>query len=483
MKKAGLILYFAISALTVQGQEQAALYAEQLKNSDVLSQAVWGIEARTLDGQSIVSVNAATRMVPASNTKLITTGTALHALGGDFRFSTDIAFSGSIEDGVLDGDLYIVGRGDPTIGAEDKVALPLDTTFARWKAFLDDAGIKRITGSIIGDGRYLDGERVGSWWSYDDLGWDYGAPVSGLIFCQNRQKFSATPAGKVGGAVNISPVYPDTPWMEYSHSALTSKAGDGDKLWYENTPLSRSGAMRGTLAIDRGTRTESCSNQFGELTCAYYFHNYLQRQGIAVEGGYSDSPVLAQDELSLLGRSYSPPLREIVRECNLVSDNLYAEVILRIQGKLGTGSACFDSCYTAKADVLEDLGVDFSGMQQVDGSGLARHNYISPAFFVDFLTAMSQSPAWGDFLGSLPQPGGRGTLSARLSQADAASRSRIYAKSGSMNGVRCYSGYILPKGADRGKTIVFSIMTNNVTASSAQINSITDRLILLLCNL
>ena len=106
-------------AVLAQGQNAAQKYVEQLKTTDELKEAVWGIKAVKAGGGTVAEFNSGTRMMPASNVKVFTTGLALNELGSDYRFKTRLAYTGSIEDGVLKGDLYIVGGGDPTIGARD----------------------------------------------------------------------------------------------------------------------------------------------------------------------------------------------------------------------------------------------------------------------------------------------------------------------------------------------------------------------------
>jgi D-alanyl-D-alanine carboxypeptidase/D-alanyl-D-alanine-endopeptidase (penicillin-binding protein 4) len=192
----------------------------------------------------------------------------------------------------------------------------------------------------------------------------------------------------------------------------------------------------------------------------------------------SDAPVASS--LTLLGSTFSPTLDRIVYETNHASNNLYAETLLRTLGKELRQSACYDSAYVALNAVLKDLAVDTSrGARIQDGSGLSRQNYVSADFFCRFLDAMMDSPSYGTFLASLPSPGGNGTLSYNMQGQPAGVRNRIKVKSGSMNGVRCYSGYILPSDPS-GQTIVFSILTNNCTSPTWKVRPLLDRIMLIL---
>ena len=179
--------------------------------------------------------------------------------------------------------------------------------------------------------------------------------------------------------------------------------------------------------------------------------------------------------LTLLGTTFSPTLDRIVFETNHASNNLYAETLLRSIGKELRKSACYDSSYVALNDVLAQLSVDCSkGAKIQDGSGLSRQNYVSADFFCRFLDARRSSPAYETYLHSLPYPGGNGTLQYNMKGQPEALRKRIKVKSGSMNGVRCYSGYVLPSGG-QGETLVFSIMTNNCTAPTWQVRPLLDK--------
>lgn len=144
-------------------------------------------------GDTLVNRNSGIPMVPASNMKLITTGTALESLGGGYRWETGIAYSGKIENGVLKGDLYIVGGADPTLGAKLGFAEDFSLVLDRWTEMVRRAGIRKIEGFVVGDGRCMDGPMEDPTWLWEDLGTYYGAGASGLSFYENRKTFRVTP--------------------------------------------------------------------------------------------------------------------------------------------------------------------------------------------------------------------------------------------------------------------------------------------------
>lgn len=488
-----VLMLLGLAVGSVFPRSAAEIRVSDLASQEPFSSGLVGVLAVKMSGDTVVSYNASQRLVPASNVKLLTTGVALDVLGPDFRFETALGYRGQLRDSTLVGDLYIVGGGDPTTGSKSDCAEPAELLFRKWKAILTRNGINRIEGKVIADPRFFRASECYSW-DYGDIGTYYGILPTGLNFFENAQNFSVTPGAEVGDPVLMEPFYPVTPWMTYANTCTTSPAGCGDEMVYVNTDLAPVGELRGHYAVDRRKKLLECSNRFGAYTCAAFFCKYLRSSGIAVTGGWADvapsgmvrtdlsrqdgPEADAPENLSILGKTYSPALADIVRDTNHNSDNFFAEAVFRMVGKTLAGSAEYDSCYVAASAALGKLGVrDLSGYRQRDGSGLSRMNYVSPEFFVTFLTAMTSRPCFPAFLNSLPVPGGPGTLEYRMKSTPEAVKSRIHMKSGSMGGVRCFSGYILSKDGDPSKTIVFSLLTNNVTAGSWTTGMLIDDMI------
>lgn len=542
-----IISYIALTVISAVASAQQATESiqdrvETLVSDPTFSQSVVGICARTVGGEEIVDINSDIMMLPASNMKLISTGAALHTLGPEWQFETHIGYDGTIEDGTLKGNLYIIGGGDPTIGSKDSIAVALDRTFAQWEAIIRASGITKVEGHLIGDGRWFEGMAEEPTWLMEDAGTYYGAGTTGLMFYENMQSFSVSAGPEVGSPVNISPYYPEAPWMEFRYNCSTGREGTGDMLYMYASDLVPVAEIRGTFGVDRAAKRLDCANKFPEYTCAYYFYNYLKSKGIDCAGGpadverfyrgdenkfyngsvgdspeshLSDVAVASQragadgpsdlppalSSLSILGSTFSPTLDRIAFETNHDSNNLYAETLFRTLGKELHDSACYDSSYVAMDDVLKALGVSSDGASIQDGSGLSRQNYVNADFFCRFLEAMTASPAYGSYLRSLPSPGGKGTLQYNMKGQPAELRNRIKVKSGSMNGVRCYSGYILPSdcqvqtlSADpaaayealpeeiKSRTIVFSIMTNNCTSPTWKVRPLLDKVMVTLAS-
>ena len=459
-------------------QKSAQETVEELINAKTTEQAVVSICAITGEGRKIVDINSSQMLVPASNMKLISTGAALHKFGPDHRYETAIAHDGRIVDGTLEGNIYILGGGDPTLGSIDSIATPITKTFAQWTDIIKSAGIKRINGRIIGDGRYFDSGIEEPTWLAEDIGTYYGAGTTGLMFYENMQSFNVSAGRAIGDSINISPSYPEVPWMEFRYNCTTGEKGTGDRLFMFTSDLAPIAEIRGTFGVDRKPKRLDCSNKFPEYTCAYYFGEYLKSCGISSCGVGDfrlDRSWTPNGELAVLGKTYSPKLSSIIFETNHISNNVFAETLLRSLGKDLTGSASYDSSYVAIYKVMSELKVDTSrGCRIKDGSGLSRQNYISSDFLCRFLKGMMDSQYFAEFAQSLPSPGKNGTLLYNMKKSPEALKTRIKVKSGSMNGVRCYSGYIIPTEGAREDVIIFSIMINNCTSPTWEVRKVLD---------
>ena len=455
-----------------------------------------GVLAITEGGDTLAALNKEMKMIPASNVKLLTTGVALRKLGGDFTFKTTLACSGNILDGTLHGDLYIIGGGDPTTGSGTGCSVPLDSLFGEWAGILYDNGITRIDGRILGDPRHFkmpDGD-CGDW-TVEDTGTYYASPVGGLNFYENAQAFYVAPGAAVGATPFVKARYPDAHWMTFNIKAVTGKPRTSNSLYYVGGDIAPVGEIRGSFPIDRKGYTLECDNHFGAYTCAFYFYKYLYNKGVTVTEGYGDiSPegkirtdlqassggfrAPSYGSMTVLGSSKSAPLREIIRETNMDSNNFFAETIFHTLGQEVTACAEYDSCLMVVKSEFAAMGLDAKNACHLrDGCGLSRSNAVCAEFFVRFLTKMRQCAEFDSYLASLPVPGMKGcTLEHRFSKVPEETRNRIHLKTGSMNGVRCYSGYITP--AEPGGQIIYvSVLSAGTTCTMGTSSAILEELI------
>lgn len=496
-----------------------------------------GICIRTLSGKVLREENAGLNFIPASNLKIVTAGAALKRLGADFRFETAVAYSGSVgTDGVLHGDLYIIGGGDPTLGSQAALAMPKDSLFSRWERAVRGAGIRSIAGSIIADSRRMPAEVNGSW-MYEDLGTYYGATCSALMFNENCLEITVAPGTGAGDEVIIcsenagkirsadsgrKQMLPNRPWMKIMNNCTTGPEGSGDKSYLLVSEFAAVGHLVGSYAVDRRAKTISYNDPFADFSCAYEFASFLSSNGIPCTAVTSTSAChptaifhntessahekcpgtydnhdrkqslgfetfdtsgsltysghfTPQDSLTTITTTLSPRLSEIIRETLRVSNNLYAETLLRA---LGPGGST-DDALKSEMSIIENMGVSTSRVRIEDGSGLSRKNSVSPGFLVSFLTAMSRQSCFGTYLRSFNNPGPDEHI---FSTSALGIRRRIRLKSGSMGGVLCYCGYILPqsnaispagtsKETSTGETIAFSIMINDSIQSTTRLRN------------
>lgn len=249
--------------------------------------------------------------------------------------------------------------------------------------------------------------------------------------------------------------------------------------WSTEDERSKDGVVPSGLTW-RGKMGDSIPD--GPLAAAVHFRQWLIANGIPVSG---ISAAAHADSLTILGSAQSATLNHIAGIANRYSDNFCAETLLKAIGKASNGSDDYDSATAALHRALSPIGLagPSAAMRFADGSGLSRKNYVSPEFFVRLLTAMNRTGCYKDYLNSLPRPGRKdGTLTTRLPKAPQEVKNRIYMKSGSMNGVRCFSGYILPSDGDTRKTIAFSLMVNNFVGRQAELAPILDNIIFELSN-
>ena len=486
-RKVALAAALVVAAGTAAAQGETAWqqsitrYIESQISNGPLKGAVVGVRA-VENGKTVVAYNASTRMVPASNMKLVTTGAALRAFGPEYRFKTEIGYTGSIDkDGTLNGDVYIIGGGDPTIGAADTTAFKADALFWKWKTILSSAGIKRINGNIIGDGSAWEGGLEHPGCEYADTWTYYGTGSSALCFYENTIDLQVSAGAEPGAPVNMTQTYPDTPWLHLENQAVTGPAGTGNSLYLQTSDRDKDAILTGTFAVDRRPKREQASNKYGALTCAHQFYRNLKATGWEVTGTYGTPDQAGGDGrggdgkvgegVVKIGHTESPALAQICRRTNYESDNFYAESLLRAMGEAATGIAVYDSCLVAINEVLEDIVPGTAnGIVQKDGSGLSRANAVTPEWMAGYLAAMSGNKA---FVESIPRPG-EGTLNTLKNLTPW----KFRLKSGSMGGTLCYSGYVLDEAGN--PRISFAIFTNNAAAKASEVRPALESLIQLI---
>jgi D-alanyl-D-alanine carboxypeptidase/D-alanyl-D-alanine-endopeptidase (penicillin-binding protein 4) len=409
--------------------------------------------------QTLFAVNEDKRFMPASNAKLFTTALALEKLGPNFTFVTPLLTDGRIEGERLNGNLYLKGSGDPSLTKERLRDLA--------KALVAK-GVKSVNGDIVVDVSAFSDNRWGTGWSWDYLHYGYAAEVWAIALDRNSVTLQVSPATKEEHPAQID-LIPTTDWLTIDNRIVTVKSGEPQwSIWRD--PWERVIHLWGRISLSASSETvrvsvPSVPHYVGEI-----FRATLKEMGIAVEGsvrvGQTPSNAL------VIAESQSPPLKEIVRWLNKVSDNLYAEMLLRAVALKEQGQ---DSVLTAMQVLRQQLinwGIDSDDVQLFDGSGLSRLNTVTPRAIVKLLQVARTRPWFDAFKESLPIAGKDGTLRTRFRNTPA--EGRVFAKTGYIASVVTLSGYI--QRAD-GSKWVFSILVNHYSAPTRQVQACVDRFV------
>src|ERR1700722_17105492 len=405
-------------ALALQDRIAAVLSAPDL------SRGFWGIEvASSATGETLYSQNADKLFTPASNTKLFTTAAALALIGPDYKFRTTVETSGTLDRyGRLSGDLVLVGRGDPNLSGRE---LPYELKTQRnddpiqaLEALADALvikGVKFVDGDIIADDSFFAFERYGEGWSQDDLVWADGAPVSALTINDNVVFVSILPADRAGARAFVS-INPFADYYRIDNRIITTPAGTGRKFFVNREPGSTVVTLWGNMPLDDAGANEALAIEEPAEFAAGLFRQLLEKRGIVVYGkqrthhtelsslstltvtasaaarGGDETTRSFQNQPLVLASYQSKPLIEDVRVINKVSQNLHAEILLRLLGREKGTAGTVEGGLEVLRGFLNQAGVPSDQYAFHDGSGLSRQNLVTPNAVVRLLRyADSQS--------------------------------------------------------------------------------------------
>src|SRR5581483_11469894 len=328
-----------------------------------LARGFIGIQITSLKtGKVLYSLNANKLFTPASNTKLFTTAAALALIGPDYKFRTTVETNGSLDKyGRLTGDLVLVGRGDPNLSGRElpyNMRTQRDADPVRVLERLADElvqkGVKYVDGDVVADDSYFAFERYGEGWSQDDLVWPDGAPVSALTVNDNVVFVNILPGARAGDKAFVS-VTPFADYYTIDNRVITTPAGSGRKIYINREPGSTTLTLWGTMPMDDAGVNEGLAIEDPAQFAANLFRHLLEVRGIAVYGkertrhtelatlstftstvvasggGGSDEHSLTSPAGPLVLAEYqSAPLSEDIQVINKVSQNLHAEILLRL---------------------------------------------------------------------------------------------------------------------------------------------------------
>ena len=445
-----------------------------------MADAQWGVAIYSLDrNEFLFEQNAHKLYVPASNEKLITAAAALMRLGPDYRFKTKVLSDGTIEDGVLRGNLIIQGFGDPSasvrMGNKDPFAI-----FSDWGARLKKRGIQAIAGGLVGDATAFSGPGHGRGWELDDLIEGYAAPVSALQFNENFVSLDIRPAVKTGAAATmVQKPLPD--YLRLSGSVITRTGGERIAVARSEegaSRLSAGEAMRisGAIPLKNPVFNRLIAVQHPVRYYLEALRYQLAQEGIDTTNCHIEEAAVPKTA-TLLWTHESAPLRELLAPVVKESLNLPAETLLRALGREIRNTGTDAAGIAVVEAVLEGMGVAKGSYVYVDASGLSRRNLVSAEILVKVLESMRKQPTFSQFYSTLAIAGIDGTMKNRLRKT--AAEGNVRAKTGTISSASSISGYI--KTAD-GEMLAFSMIANNYPFSKATAEDAQNRALIRLAS-
>lgn len=463
------------------GPGRFAERAETLVQAAPVDKGEWGLlVVDAASGETLYQKNAEKYFVPASNMKLLTTALALDTLAPDYRFRTTLETDGTLSsDGRLSGHLILVGRGDANLSnrkfpfdTKEEFDGPPEKVLAELVEAVVARGLKEITGDVVGDDSYFPRERYPDGWEIDDMVWEYGAAVSAIVVDDNTVTLTLTPGEKAGSPVQVS-VEPPAQEFTVKSEVTTTGAREKPELRLTREPGADSVVVSGVLPAKGSAHKLVLAIQEPAQHAAALLARLLAEKGVKLDGKvraqHDPAPVEAQR--TVLAEHLSIPLGDSVKLVNKISQNLHTEVLLRTAARQSgrwtdqEDLTRFPEAFYAKA------GIPAGDVIQTDGSGLSRHDLVTPRAFVALLQYAQKQPWFPVFYASLPVAGVDGTLNERMKSAGVSGR--IHAKTGSVSHVRTLSGYAETPG---GRRLIFSFLSNNESAKNHEVHDAIDGL-------
>ncbi len=475
-----LTIFSLISASELDGNTEIENSVKRLQKdinktlkTSILKNTSIGIQIISLNsGEVVYEHNPRLPLNPASNTKLITSAAALVKLKPEYRFTTSVYTNAKLQNGILSGDLYLKGGGDPSLSYEGLLYLAQDVY---------NVGVRIITGNIAGDDSFFDDEREFSGWH--DFKGAYSGKISALSLNDNVVKLVIKPSLRSGVAPQIV-LDPPTSYIKIKNKAVTL-ASTKNRVYasflkpdndLKETPAEETLVVQGKISRKTKYGVSAYVNVNNpSLFTTMTFKDALEQIGITVEG----IAVLGKipKKSKKIAVYESEPLSRVICESNKTSNNFVAEQILKTLGaEVIDLPGTTDKGLQVVQEFLAELDIPSDAYVLENGSGLSRNNRLSPEQIVILLTYMYENfEVKSEYLASLAVAGVDGTLQRRLQ--DTKAERRLRAKTGAIQGVSCLSGYAASKD---NEVFAFSIMMNDYKSGGYAVKEIQNKIGILL---
>jgi len=481
---------------------------EKIVGAVDVNRGYWGMLVEDADsGEVLYSLNADRYFLPASNAKLFTAALTLATLGSDYCFHTTVESRSALgSDGVLAGDLVLVGRGDPNLSnrvfpfaKKAERDGPPEKILAEMADAVMAHGVKKITGDVIGDDSYFAGGAYPSGWAIDDMLWSYGVPVSALEV-NDGVFFLELQAGEAAGAPATFTIAPSTNIYQIRNEVVTGPKGSPQKFTVSRDPGSILIIVSGSMPVGAQPHSMGIAIDRPAEFAAALLKNLLEARGVVVEGRagarhmgddgawykLDGSPAYPSVKVEVSTGSRAPmefetpyvlaehislPLSDALRVMAKISQNLHAEMFLRAAARQKTGDPSADAALQFEQDFRVGIGLKEDDVVMTDASGLSRKDMVSPQSEVSLLRWVTEQPWAATYRSILPVAGEDGTLMDRMKNTPAAGN--VWAKTGSLTHVDSLAGYAT---STRGAHLVFSFIGNNNNLKPKAATDVLDAL-------
>lgn len=453
-----IIFLFVLGVNLLSAQSDLTKKIDKIFSNSSFDYASVGMSVRSLDGKEILNIDANKKYIPASSLKLITTFLSLQEFGEDFRFNTRIGYFGTIDQaGTLNGNLVIIGTGDPTFASERfGENYSLNVVLEKIISELQNKGIKCIDGKIEIKTNVFEGQAICPSWPYSDIANYYGSGAWGLNFNENKYDLIFSAAVPQGAIAKLDGIDPEIPNMYIQSEVEVKGPKTGDNAYIYGDPFNYSKIVRGSIPYSNQPFVIKGAVPNPPLSFGYFLEHELSKKGIRTNGSsVSKTPIKRSDFIQLLSIK-SPTLAQIVKEANFESINLYCEALLRLMGRKYNKEGSFESGIEFVSETLKQKGLSKSSFIIKDGGGLSPRNGIAPSAFTEFLSVQHQKYGLENYKKYIPHVGVSGTVKSLMKGKKG--QKKFFLKSGSMGGVLSYTGVFEAKS---GESYLVCFMSNN----------------------